>query len=370
MNTYKVSGEPIKWAVITPPNAFNIMYSQWTYDYQCLNRVYDGVGFDLPPYNIVADQPGFVLDWFADTWDDNGTIKAKNYYHIRPDNYFVGTDGSQLSNVDIDDYFFSCFVYYAIGLDAWNYDTVSDLKYFVKVNSTFAEIYYNARSYWLYAQAQPYLLPREIWFNASYGLTENLVATFVVDTNLTTPGFLGLGPNQPNGPCWINSITGSVSGALTEWTDFHWEMGDWYIDAALSSGETVTVDYYAIDDSSGYTLGENNWDDVTVSCGAYYATGFSPGVGGFFTAKKNPFYYYETPVLGEVDFVWEAGGYYEVTIFDVVKAATAYDSQGTAVPDSNWFPGADLAPSGGIVDIFDIVTIAGKYGLTSGEVPP
>jgi hypothetical protein len=43
-------------------------------------------------------------------------------------------------------------------------------------------------------------------------------------------------------------------------------------------------------------------------------------------------------------------------------AATAYGSQGIGIPDSNWLPGADLAPSAGTVDIFDIVTITSKYG--------
>ena len=372
MNAYKTSGEPIRWGVITPSNQLNIMYSSWTYDYQCLNRVYMTAGLDVPPYNIVADQPGYILDWLADTWvdpDDNAT-KAKNFKLFRSDAYFVDTAGNQLSGVTADDYLFSCYVQYALGIDGWNWDTVQDIKYFNKINDTMVEIYYDARSYWLYTAASPYLLPRSIWFNASYGLTENLVETFVVDTNLSTPGFLGIGPNQPNGPVWINSIVSDLDGTLTEWTDFHWELGDWYLDTPLTSGAVVTVDYYAIDDASGYTLGDHPWEDVTVGCGMYYGTSFSPGVGGFFTARRNLHYYLETPVLGEVDFVWEDGGYYEVTIFDVVKAAGAYGSQGIAVPDDNWVPGADIAPPGGVIDIFDIVTIASAYGETFGAPPP
>ena len=372
LNAYKTDGSPIRWGIVTPPNALNIMYSSWTYDYQCLNRVYLFAGFDFPPYNIAVDQPGFVLDWLADTWvdpDDNQT-KSKNYKRFRPDNYFVDTDGNQMGNVDVDDFLFSCYVHYAIGLDAWNWDTVQDIKFFNKVNSTFVEIFFDARSYWLYAQASPYLLPRSIWFNASYGLTTNLVETFVVDSNITTPGFMGLGGAQPNGPCWVNSVVSDLDGALVEWVDFHWELGDWYMDTPLTPGAVVTVGYYAIDDAGGYTLGDNPWEDVIVGCGMYYATGFNPGVGGNFTARRNPYYYLETPRLGEVDFVWESGGYYELTIFDVVKAATAYDSQGTAVPDINWFPGADLAPPGGIINIFDIVTMSGKYGYCSGAPPP
>jgi hypothetical protein len=371
-NVYKTSGEPIKWAVITPPNQLNIMYSSWTYDFQCLNRIYDYGGFDLPPYNIAADQPGWVLDWFADTWvdPDDSETKAKNFKSFRTDNYFVGTDGSQLGQILADDYLFSVYVQYALGVDAWSWSDVQDLKTLNKVNDTYVELFYDARSYWLYTACSPAILPRSIWLNESYGLCQNVVTTFVVDTNLTTPGGLGIGHNPPNGPVWVNSITGSVSGVLTEWVDYKWELGDFVIETALVSGETVTVDWWMADDSTGYTLGDNAWELVTVGGGLYYATGFSQGLGGFFTAKGNPFYFFETPVLGEVDFVWESGGYYEVTIFDVVKAAGAYGAQGTAVPDSNWFPGADLAPPGGVIDIFDIVTIAGKYGQTSGEHTP
>jgi hypothetical protein len=371
-NVYKASGEPIKWAVITPPNQLNIMYSSWTYDFQCLNRIYDYGGFDLPPYNIAADQPGWVLDWFADTWvdPDDSETKAKNFKSFRTDNYFVGTDGSQLEQILADDYLFSVYLQYALGVDAWSWSDVQDLKTLNKVNDTYVELFYDARSYWLYTACSPAILPRSIWLNESYGLCQNVVTTFVVDTNLTTPGGLGIGHNPPNGPVWVNSITGSVSGVLTEWVDYKWELGDFVIETALVSGETVTVDWWMADDSTGYTLGDNAWELVTVGGGLYYATGFQQGLGGFFTAKGNPFYYFETPVLGEVDFVWESGGYYEVTIFDVVKAAGAYGAQGTAVPDSNWFPGADLAPPGGVIDIFDIVTIAGKYGQTSGEHTP
>jgi hypothetical protein len=32
------------------------------------------------------------------------------------------------------------------------------------------------------------------------------------------------------------------------------------------------------------------------------------------------------------------------------------------VPDAHWFAGADVAPPGGVIDIYDIVTITGQYG--------
>ncbi len=366
MSAFKADGSPITWGVTSPPTSLNVLYSSWSYDFQCLDRIYDYGNADLPPYDIAFEQPGWVLDWFADTWVDpaDGWTKARNFKEFRPDNYFVDAHGNQLENVDADTYLFSCYVEYITCL--WqSCSCFNELHHFVKVNNSRVEIYYDARSFWLYTSSSPPLFPRSIWLNTSYSLTENLVETFVVDTNLTTPGFLGL-----DRPVWIDSINGSVSGLLTEWIDYHWETGDWYIDTALVSGEILTVEWYQFADVLGVTLGDNPAQDVTISCGQYYLTGFNWGTGGNMTARRNPYYYLETPPLGEVDFVWEEGGYYEITIFDIVKAAGAYGSQGIGVPDPNWLPGADLAPPGGVIDIFDIVTIASAYGETFGAPPP
>ncbi|MCW3980081.1 MAG: hypothetical protein NWF11_01240 [Candidatus Bathyarchaeota archaeon] len=365
MHAYKLDGSPLRLGLIKPPNSLNIMYASWMYDYTLLDRINTYGSIDASPYNILTDQPGFILDWTTETWNDLGTDKTKVTKELRKDNYFVDTNGDKLANVDADAYLFSNYICYALGVDSWHWDTVKDIKRFSKLSNYVVEIYYDAKSYWLYTSASPPLVPFSVWLNTGYGLTQNLADTFVVNANLTTPGFLDL-----KDPVWINSISSNLDGTLTEWVDFHWELGDWYIDTPLTPGATVTADYYAIDDASGYTLGGNLWEDVTVGCGMYYMTNSSAGVGGFITAKKNPFYWMETPALAEIDFVWESGGYYEVTIFDVVKAAGAYDSQGTAVPDINWFPGADLAAPGGVINIFDIVTIAVHYGSLYSEPPP
>jgi hypothetical protein len=362
MNVYRPDGLPLKWGHVTPPNQLNIIYSSWTYDYQCLERVYDYPLMDVQPYNIVKDQSAHVLDWTVELWDDGGTNKTKVTRSYRSDGYFCeALSGAQLEVADADAVLFSNYFLYAAGVDAWQWSTVQDVKYFNKLGDYELEIYFDAESYWLYTSASPPLLPMSQWLNTTKGLTTLETEVFVVGTNLTTPGPLGL-----TGPVWVNSIVSDLDGTLTEWVDYRWELGDYTILSTLTNGAVVTVEYYAIADASGYTVGDLPWQEITMGNGMYYATGFSPGAGGFFTAMKNPFYYMETPILGEIDFVWETGGYYEVTIFDVVKAAGAYGSQGTAVPDSNWVAGADLAPPGGVIDIFDIVTIAGKYGQTSG----
>ena len=361
MNAYTRDGSPLRLGLVIPPSSLNIMYASWMYDYTLLDRITTYGSMDVNPYNLAQDQPGFILDWTTDFWNDLGTLKTTVTKELRQDNYFVDTGGTMLANVDVDAYLFSNYVCYAAGVDSWHWDTVKDIKRFSKVSDYEVEIYYDADSYWFTYTASPPLLPFSVWLNPGYGLATLETTGFTVDTDLTTPGLLSL-----DRPVWINSITGSTSGLLTEWTDYHWELGDFYIDTALVSGETVTVEWYQYGDVSGHTLGDNPAGDVTIGCGQYYMTDYVAGAGGYFTAKRNPFYWMDTPILGEVDFKWESGGYYEMTIFDVVKAAAAYDSQGTAVPNSRWFPGADLAPPGGIINIFDIVTMAGKYGHTSG----
>ncbi|MCW4052327.1 MAG: hypothetical protein NWE78_03835, partial [Candidatus Bathyarchaeota archaeon] len=53
-----------------------------------------------------------------------------------------------------------------------------------------------------------------------------------------------------------------------------------------------------------------------------------------------------------------------VDIFDLVLAAGAYDSTPS---DPEWNPHCDIAEAYGIIDIFDIVTIAMSYGEEYGS---
>jgi hypothetical protein len=118
-------------------------------------------------------------------------------------------------------------------------------------------------------------------------------------------------------------------------------------------------------DARGYTPGNIAWQTIFEGAGMYYATAFTAGIGGSITLKKNPFYYMETPPLGEIDFTRITIGSPEedmrVDIWDLLIAAGAFGSTGTGIPDANWWAGADLAPSGGVVDILDEVTVGGSW---------
>jgi hypothetical protein len=71
----------------------------------------------------------------------------------------------------------------------------------------------------------------------------------------------------------------------------------------------------------------------------------------------------EMPPLGDIDFVRKSNGAMKVDIFDLAIAAGAFGSTGTGFPDKNWWAGADLAPSGGVVDILDMVTVTGSWNI-------
>lgn len=144
------------------------------------------------------------------------------------------------------------------------------------------------------------------------------------------------------------------------------ESGRLEIFADLPDGAVIVIDYCSVNDPRGYTPGELPWQTIFEGAGMYYATEFT---SDFLTLKRNPHYWMETPLLGEVDFVRKPNGAYKIDIFDIVVAVSAYGSDGTGVPSSDWFPGADLAPPAGTVDIFDIVTIIAKYGREFDKPP-
>ena len=159
---------------------------------------------------------------------------------------------------------------------------------------------------------------------------------------------------------WFAAVTFN-NIPLTLGTDYNIVKGHLYIYSALGPG-TLETKYLAVGNFGGYTPGNLPWETVFEGAGMYYATGFTPGTGGSLTLQRNPYYWMETPPLGEVDFARKPNGACKVDIFDLVLAAGAYGSQGTAVPSAKWFAGADVAPPAGKIDIFDMVTIASQYG--------
>jgi hypothetical protein len=364
LNAYKPDGAAIRYGLKTAPVALNIFYSQWYYDYQNLDRMTLYGGLDVLPYNLSVDQAGFATDRLVGTWDDAGTTRTKVTYTYRPDVSFVKpVTGNPMEAVNASHVYASIWYHYQLG-DGWFYSDVLDVHHLNLTGPYTLDVYFDSYSYWNAYYAQPPIISFHLLQQPPLSASQSEAFPAA-----TADAFLGL--SHP--VYWVDRLYDDA-GPLTRGTD--WELyipsypgdADVYIHAGVNLTGTVYVDYWSVEDASGYTPGNLPWETAFEGAGAWYATAFTPGVGGHLTLHKNP-YYVETPPLGEIDWVRKPNGGFKIDIYDVVLAAGAYGSQGTGVPDAHWLAGADVAPPGGVIDIYDIVTITGKYGQAF-DLPP
>jgi len=354
MNAYKENGEPLRYALKTGPNELNIVYSQWFYDYQVLNRMNLYSGLNVPPYDLSADQPDFVKTWTVDSWEDDGALKTLTSRTFRNDSYFAElVTGSKKANANANHFFFSAWYMYQVSGSTWS-DTYQDLHHIDVVGSHKVDIYFNTSGFWdIYGAAGP-ILPMDTWLQQPK-LTNQTSEVFVEGVNVTTPSYV----NLTEAPVWFESVTANGT-ALAMFVDYNIVLGKLEIFTDLPPGTTLNVTYWHPEDPRGYTPGNLPWEISFEGAGMYYAV---DSMGwGFIVLRRNPYYWMETPLLGEVDFHRKPGGCHKIDIFDVVRVAEAYSTQGISVPDDDWFAGADLTSPGGRIDIFDVVTVTSKYG--------
>ena len=361
LNAYKIDGSPIRYGIKIPPIAMNKIYSQWFYDYQCLDRMDLYSGMETPPYDRSIDQPGYILDWTVGTWadPDDATNKTKNVQTYRDDAWFVEpVTGNQLEHINNTHHYASIWYEYQLS-DAWNHRSVEDIKSLRIIDTDTIEIYWNLPSYWnTYKGATS--IKSFNWYskgNLSQTVTESLTADAISGyVSCAEPVFYVLNAESEGTPLVLG----------TDYDIYMDPDGPHNADVRIINhsylGASVNITYLAAGDANGYYPGGLPWQDAFEGAGMYYAVDFVPGAGGYLTLKRNPFYPMETPPIGEVDFIKKGNGCYKIDIFDIVRGVNAYGSQGISIPDAHWFPGADLAYPGGQIDIFDIVTIATKYG--------
>jgi ABC-type transport system substrate-binding protein len=360
MNAYKADGSPIRCGTINYPTALNIVYSDWIYDMNVLNRMTLYGGVDFPAYNAAADQPGFVDDFNTTTWNDKGTTKTKVVMSFRENAYFAKpVSGDQGEHLNASHYFWSAWLYYQIG-DAWTSSGFIDLHHVEITGPYDFEIYFTTLSYWNTYYAQGPLLPMDLWMAQGPTFINNTMET------ITAPAMPGAIPLTYR-PIWFDSVTAGGT-PLTFMADYNIVRGELYILTPQTGDLVVTYWYVPSMSLRGFTPGNLPWQTIFEGAGMYYMTDYVRGASATF--KRNPYYYMVTPILGDIDFVKKPSGNYAVDIFDVVLAAGAYGSQGTGVPSRNWLPGADLVPPVGVVDIFDVVTLASKYGREYDPAEP
>ncbi|MCK4478761.1 hypothetical protein KAU88_09610 [Candidatus Bathyarchaeota archaeon] len=351
------TNEPIRLGLCNAPIAMNIISSTgWSCDYQNLDRFNLDSGIETPPYDSSNDQTGFITGWTTSTWvdPDDSVTKSHITKTYRSDGYFTEpVTGNQGENVNTTHIYASVWYYYQV-VDAWINPGVQDIKTLRIPDAGTIEYYWNVPGYWSTYQGSVYIQSFD-WFTAgsiSIETTETLTAD-------ATTGYLG----TTDKVFWVKSAAAGAT-PLTLGVDYDIYMSDLSTNAAdiriinpTYYGQAITVTYLAVGNPYGYTPNNQPWNTILEGCGMYYVTGFAPGVGGGLDLKKNPHYWMETPVLGEIDFVRKPNGEFKVDAFDLVILGSAYGSQGIRIPDPSWFPGADLFPFGGVIDEFDAAVV-------------
>jgi hypothetical protein len=379
LNGYRVGGGPIRIATISGPDRLNILSSQWYFEYAFLDRVYTGA-MSVNPYDLGTDQPWVVQDWEVGTWDDAGTEKTLCTYYIRKDvGILEPATGCVVRNFDAHDFEFTVWYNYAFS-DSWQFGSFQDVKYtkIVDVNTDGwmeFQVYFDDKSYWFYsAPTYPLLTKQELIDPLCAQTTEAWAQTGTDAATLT------------------NSVVQVVTCTLDGTTTLV-ENVDYRIDAGYDTFSHITFTplrdltgaisityWYADIPSTGFYLAGLPWQTTMYSLGHHYPVSMTtdpPGIGDTIVLKKNPAFFMDVPLLGEIDWSWKwagtvkpRGGNYKIEIFDVVRATGAYCTRGDGIFNVKYFAGADLDQSDLChIGIFDLVSITGKYGKTFATPP-
>jgi hypothetical protein len=292
--------------------------------------------------------------------------------------------GNQIAHFTAYDYEFTCHYMYAQGYEPLlhipHYGRFQDIFNATIIDPFHVKVFMNITSYWAPNGPTYPILPKDAWLQPI--LANQKTAYFETYANISLPGTINLEERVVSGSNDTKievQLADSSRETLVWGRDYTWTTGNLIMKVDSIRGvpiEKVWVDYWAYGDSQGYTPANRDWTEILIGFGPYYVTQLTPGGGGVIAFKRNPFFFMDTPLLGEIDWSWKwqtsprpRSGYYQIDIYDVVKAADAVGSQGTGFPDPLWFPGADVAPPGGKIDIYYIVTITGKYGQKFGQPP-
>jgi len=380
LNAYNTLGGSIKMGTISAPKALNPLYSTWYYDYAVLDRVYDGLIY-VNPYALGTDQPAVVQDWEVGTWvdpnpgPDEPSEKSTVTYYIRKGVSVIAPDGTYMRDLNAHDLEFSCWYTYAFD-DGWNWADYQDVHHSEIIDEYTIKYYFDDASYWFYSAPTYPTFPKD-----------ELIDTLCGPSSVTIEGPLTAGGYKLDTTDQIIQVTSdNIPVPYYIYGGYEDYQHNWiWLEEDLPEG-TYTINYYTPTlDPHGYWLAGLPWTETWYSVGPFYPIGITPGVGGSASLNRNPYYWFETPPLGETDWLWiwdtpggipgwenpgRDSGHFEISIFDIVKATGCYGHIGYGPYDPDYFPGADLdATHLGEISIFDVVTITGKYGLHWGAPP-
>jgi hypothetical protein len=291
--------------------------------------------------------------------------------------------GAYAGRFNATDYIFTCWYNYAYD-DDWQWSNFMDINHIEKLNDYSVKVCFDDISMWfVYAPIYPLLGPTDI---LSPLLCSSGSASFTgADLAESPPGYKEYGFTSDK-VVLVQSATVN-GGAMTEGVDFYirggydtFEHNVFVPLRSFAADDAIVINYYYATPggANGNYLGGNlgyDWTDTMYAYGYMYPISISTTSARL---NKNPYFFMDTPLLGEVDWRWywegttkPRNGYYRIGILDVVKCTGAYCSRGDGLYNPVYFPGADIDSNDLChIGILDLVTITGKYAKRFGSPPP
>jgi len=237
--------------------------------------------------------------------------------------------------------FSGIYLNYSSGIDIWHNDIWGNtdgitMDHSFESNIRGNEIHENVYGIWSVDSGSSYIVANNIMFNSVYN----------VDTSNCTNAF------------YYNNLVNPSTNQVDEWGPLKsvWDDGGVHRCPICGNPQhrgNFWSDYTGLDNGigpptpSGHKCANDKIGDTIIP---HQPTTGSPPSDWY------PLMNMYVAILGDVDL---DGG---VDIFDVVRMCGCYASSWS---DTNWDPRCDLAPNYGKIDIFDIVTCTGKYGVTA-----
>lgn len=333
INAYRVDYQyqPIRIGRLQP-DSMNPLYAD-SYDQGLLLPI-EGLGYTCDPYKGYL-QPWLIQDWEVGLWNYNGENMSMVTYYIRKEVMDVTPFGYVVDSFDS-----------------------AKLKFGIEYTAAFDD-------------------------SVNWPYFGDIAYTAIVDVN-------GDGWNELQVFFLKKGYAIPLYGVIGEILPITYELEELLQNAGSAHG---------------FFLGNLPWQEALVSLGPYYVIDCEPNYGGHIFYGANAHYFLETPPLGEIDWQWHwtdtvkpSSGYFVVDKHDLVLVINALNSSGRGGGDPKYFPGADLSPyylldvgvglgritwgdlgclilladfdASGIVDIYDMICVAHRFGSTPTLTPP
>jgi len=179
LNTHKEGTDTIRWAFMNDVEALNPMHSEWVWDWQVLDKIYDTL-INVDPYDMSRDKPWMAESWTLGEWTYQGDPATYIEFKLREDMYWhdiapkadrqtpsgrpLLQGGAYDVPVTAEDVAFTITCVRDIG-DSWNNALVADVVYTEVLDLYTIRVYYGLyMPVWaLHWVGGLPIIPRHVW---------------------------------------------------------------------------------------------------------------------------------------------------------------------------------------------------------------